>query len=96
MLTLEDLVAQIKREVLEDMRSGRVPSNVRSYGNLHDYVDANCYGGMCEDERFDACIAQFGGRDEHEGMPDGMIDLLNNAHDAVGEWLRNGEHLKEL
>lgn len=96
MLTLEDLVAQIKREVLEDMRSGRVPSNVRSYGNLHDYVDANCYGGMCEDERFDACIAQFGGCDEYEGMFDGVIDLLNNAHDAVGEWLRNGEHLKEL
>lgn len=27
MLTLEDLVAQIKREVLDDMRSGRVPTS---------------------------------------------------------------------
>jgi hypothetical protein len=41
-----------KRQIRADIKKGLVPE-VRSFGDLHDYVDANCYGGMCEDEVYE-------------------------------------------
>jgi len=45
-------VERMKREVLADVRKGVVPVTCKSFSALHDYVDANCYGGFCE-EGFD-------------------------------------------
>jgi hypothetical protein len=48
-----DAVARSKREILADIESGRVPANVPDFSSLHDYVDANEYGGLCDDALFD-------------------------------------------
>ena len=90
MITLEQTIARMKAEILSDMAAGRVPKTVATFGALHDYVDANEYGGFCEDEMFDALIEQFGGRDEHEGMPQGMLDFFNSSQDTIDTWLRAG------
>ena len=37
------------RQIRRDIASGRVPSTVRDFSQLHDYVDANEYGGLCDD-----------------------------------------------
>jgi hypothetical protein len=51
-LTVEDGVqiatTWAKDEVLEDVACGRVPVTVSSFSELHDYVDANGYGGAFE------------------------------------------------
>lgn len=96
MKTLEQLIAQIKEEILADIRTGRQPVSVASFFELHDRVDANCYGELCDDEVADEMIEHFGGRDEHEGMPQGMLDHINMAHDAVSAWLARGGHHDEL
>lgn len=85
--TLADVVDRMKREVRRDIQDGLIAVSVRSFSELHDYVDANEYGGFCEDAVADALIEHFGGRDEHEGMPQGMLDYINAAQRAVGEWL---------
>jgi hypothetical protein len=38
-----------KREVLADVAARMVPVTVASFSELHDYVDANGYGGAFED-----------------------------------------------
>ena len=38
----------------------------------------------------DALIAHFGGRDGHGGMPQGMLDYINAAQEAIDKWLKNG------
>lgn len=46
------LVANIKEEILELLLSGKMPSTVRSFAELHDYVDANMLGdwdGLLDD-----------------------------------------------
>jgi hypothetical protein len=80
---------QAKQEILADMATGVVPNDVQSFSKLHDYVDANCYGGFCDDEVADSLIELFGGRDEHEGMPQGMLDLINKVQDEVDVWLKS-------
>lgn len=90
MKTKAEVVAQIKAEILEDIAAGRVPADVKSFGDLHDYRDANCYGGFCDDAVADEMIAHFGGRPEHEGMPDAMIEFINEVQEEIHTWLAAG------
>ena len=86
--TLEATVERMIAEIISDMGSTHVPYIITDFSDLHDYVDANCYGGFCEDELAGALVDHFGGRDEHEGMPQGMIDYINEAQAAVDAWLK--------
>jgi hypothetical protein len=87
------IVARMKLEIMLDIADARVPNNVASFAALHDYVDANEYGGFCEDECFDAMIEYFGGRDQHEGLPVGMSGLITECQDEIDAWLREGEYI---
>lgn len=95
--TLDEVVAQMKQEVLADINAKIVPVDVSSFGELHDYVDANCYGGFCEDNgMLDALIAHHGGRDSvHEGMPDAVFNFINTAQGSINKWVLSGEILKD-
>lgn len=84
----QDLASKMMAEIEEDFATGILPHQVNTFSQLHDHVDANCYGGLCEDDTFNSLIERFGGRDEHEGMPQGMIDLINEAQNIVDLWLR--------
>ena len=87
---LKWLVSRMKLDVMHDVAANVVPRDVESFGDLHDYVDANCYGGLCEYEVSDALIEMFGGRDQDEGMPQDMVDLINEAQGAVNQWIIDG------
>lgn len=94
--TLEQTIERIKREIVADILNPPdgfkvIPHTVASFEELHNYRDANCYGGFCDDDFADVLIAHFGGRDEHEGMPDAMLDYMNAAHAAIDAWMRSGE-----
>lgn len=91
----KETVARMKAEILEDMQPTgpigmRMPADIASFSDLHDYVDANEYGGMCEDALNDAFCSFFGGRDEHEGMPDAYITFFDECQGEIDEWLKNG------
>jgi hypothetical protein len=91
--TLEQTIERMKNEVREYVADGIIPPTVESFGDLHDYIDANCLGGFCEDEVADAMIEHFGGRDPiNEGMPDAFIDYMNSAQNAVHAWIAEGGH----
>lgn len=42
------IVERAKSEILADVAAGIVPNTCASYSELHDYVDANGYGGAFE------------------------------------------------
>ncbi len=94
--TLDETIALMKKEIVLDVRGRRVPMDVKTFSGLHAYVDANEYGQFCVDGVADAMIAYFGGRDEHEGMPDRMLEYINAAQDAINEWLGAGGLLAEI
>jgi len=88
-------VLQMKKEILLDMQSGDVPTSVKSFDDLHDYGDANCYGGFCDDDYADFLIDHFGGRDEQESMPQAMLDFMNACQNQVDDWLGGGNFLAQ-
>jgi len=91
---LHDKIEQSKAEILEDIESGRVPAMVRSFGDLHSYVDANCYGGMAEDDEADRLLALWGGPVKigcmMDATPADLQALSSEVQDAVNAWLLAG------
>ena len=45
---LHQVVEQAKAEILADVAAGTVPNTCASFSELHDYTDANGYGGAFE------------------------------------------------
>lgn len=89
MVTVNDLAERMKREILAHVAQGVVLSSVRSFDQLHAFVDANAYGGLCEDTTFDDLVATHAAKGE-DGLPQSMMDLVNAAQGIVNEWLMKG------
>ena len=93
---VHSLLADCRRDIVELVRSGVVPRTCASFTELHDYCDANCLGEVCEDEVWDGLVKHFGGRDPHdEGIPQEMMDLLNQTQSTLDLWIRSGA-LKDI
>jgi hypothetical protein len=45
-----DATQQTIREITEDINDGTLPWDVNCFSVLHDYVDANMYGGICDED----------------------------------------------
>lgn len=89
MFTVEELACRMKSDILAHVAQGVVPCSVRSFEQLHDYVDANAYGGLCHSETFDQLVATHE-KNGDDGLPQGMMDLINSAQGQVNEWLMKG------
>ena len=78
-LNLEKTIMRMKSEILHDIADGKVPADVMSFSDLHDYVDANVYGGFCED-----------GNRAIDGLPSHQkADVLNYCQYVVDSWLKS-------
>lgn len=92
------IIAKMKTEILVDCMQGRrIPAKkITCFADLHDYVDANEYGGFCDDIFAGFMIEAFGGRDEHEGMPEEMIEFMSAAQNAIDDWIKDGRFNERL
>lgn len=77
---LEQTVALMTAEILRDMACGIAPLTAASFGELHDYVDANCYGN------FEALHDSFDA--ENPAAREALWQFMNDAQTAVDRWLR--------
>ena len=76
-VNVDACVEACKREIQYDIDSGLVPASVRSFSELHDYVDANLYGG--------------GGEwPEEEWSTERFCAFWNRVQSAVEAWLKRG------
>lgn len=77
-ITATELSSRMKTEILFDIQQGVVPSNVRTFSALHDYVDANGYGGLFDDE----CPLDVGNDED--------FAITCEAQEIVHQWLKGG------
>ena len=87
--TPEQLASRMKAEILADVASGRVPRRVKSFSHLHDFVDANCYGGT--EKMLEELDAAGPDTDEqHVANLGRLCDLCNPAMELVDQWIKDG------
>jgi len=84
--------ARMKAEILQDIADGVVPADVGSFSELHDHVDANCYGGLCDDDCPPELIPWHYNGDESDEAREAnpAIDRVNVIFDIVDGWLKLG------
>ena len=83
------LAERMKTEIIEDVESGIVPESVSSFSELHNYVDANLYGGT--EALLEEIDARVPDTDEgHKRAIDELCELANPAMDIVDSWLKTG------
>lgn len=87
---LAESIERMKREIIDDIKAKRVPADCPSFSALHNYVDANCYGGFCEENEMQTLMDHFGELNEEEGMPAALIDYLNEAQNSIDRWIKKG------
>jgi hypothetical protein len=67
-------------EIRDDVRMGTVPTTVETFSDLHGYVDANEYGGLCQgaDGPIDWCADSD------------WVEIGNEVQYALDDWIRAG------
>lgn len=88
--SLDETVERMKSEILADINAAKVSPAVKSFGELFDFVDANVYGGFCNDEFVDALIAHFDTHDTDENVHVNRMNYGSDARIAVSMWIANG------
>lgn len=84
--TILPVVDRCKREIRADIKRGTVPATVKSFAELHDYVDANDYSGACE-------VDANNGRGWWDGDEDERQEAMafwNEVQGRVHQWLCDG------
>jgi orotidine-5'-phosphate decarboxylase len=66
---------QAKKEILADIKNGTLPKTVKSYWEMNDFVDANAYGGFCDED--------------YEVSEN--FELERKVQEAIEEWLKTRE-----
>lgn len=89
MVTSEEIADRAKREILDDVAAGVVPATVADFSELHQYVDANCYGGT--EALLDKAHGECPDTDDgHAEAWNSFCTLVNPAFDAVDAWIKSG------
>ena len=86
---LWSVIASMKLGIINDINAGIIPPTVKSFSELHNYVDANEYGGFCIDTFADELIELFGGRDENERPPEAFNLFIHEAQNIIDAWIKN-------
>lgn len=77
-MDVANIVKRMKGEILGDILNGDVPPSVASFSELHDHVDANTYGGFCDDD-FPLDMSDVS-----------QVEAINDCQHEVDEWLKQG------
>ena len=83
-------VQRAQQEILTDIKSDRVPLNVTCFGDLHDYVDANEYGGLCDDDVIDVGNRLFPERTDDTIKTQAFMDVCEEVQCHLNNWISNG------
>lgn len=91
---IKNAIARAKAEILQDVMFGPIDGPVKSFADLHDWVDANCYGGLCDDlfsELGNVLFPRAKGEDDDTIYSQSLMDVANKIQDSVDDWIRNSE-----
>lgn len=69
-------VAQAQAEIRAMILRGTLPARIESFDVLHDHIDANTLGGMCDEDVSAFLVLTFG----ESGADEFFLDWQNEVH----------------
>jgi hypothetical protein len=98
---IDAAVSRAQSEIMVDIASGTVPADVENFAALHDYVDANCYAGCCDEstatelqglDLWNEIFPRASGDDEEVLGSGATLNALNEMQSEIDQWLGSGGH----
>ena len=87
MTYIEYAIGRIQTEIIDDVIHGPGPKTIMAFSDLHDYVDANEYGGF-SDSVNNAYWWPEGGCTTRKGYQVSMrLDEIAAVQDSIDVWL---------
>ncbi len=86
---VESAVTIGKNQILHDVQCGTVPASVRSFSELHDYVDANYYGNAFE-------WPVLPSESSNDVYVEELAKFWNTVQDRLHDWITSGGLLAAL
>ena len=80
MRDLKTVFEKAKYQILSDIKEGIIPKTIKNLSELHDFVDANYYGGFC-DENYVASE---------------NFDFENKIQSKLDDWIKSNEFNNNL
>lgn len=81
-----------KRQIQQEIAAGRIPPTVTDFAKLHDFVDANEFGGLCEvDGEWSRLFPRTNDQEAEV-----FCEAANRVQDALDQWLGNGTERNAL
>ncbi len=77
MTRFDTVLARAKAEIIADLEAGTIPASCASFGDLHNYVDANGYGGAFEESNPDI-------------WEPSEMEFWNEIQDTLNAWIVAG------
>lgn len=75
-----------KRQIQLEIATGRIPPTITDFAALHDFVDANEFGGLCEDDgEWNRIFPR-----NSVAEADTFCEAANCVQNALNEWLGSG------
>ncbi|MFC4518498.1 hypothetical protein [Cupriavidus pinatubonensis] len=72
-----------KRQIQQEIATGRIPPTVTDFARLHDFVDANEFGGLCDDDGdWSRLFPRTSASEE-----DALCEAANRVQEALCQWL---------
>lgn len=88
MITVQEMTARMKAEIVEDVKAGAVPATITGFADLHKYVDPNTYVGA--EEFFGEVVTESKTDHEHQAKLDIVKAVMEPAREAVDAWIKAG------
>lgn len=80
--TTADIIEAAKDQILDDISNGLVPETVKSFEELHEYVDANEYGLSIPTSPYAGIVVVFDNYEE-------MIEVMSDVQKTLDKWIKN-------
>lgn len=84
---IETAVRLSIEEILGYVASGFLPETVRSFSVLHDYMDANCLGGVCDEHLQPVFEAIFPQPERETFLTGPFMQALGRVQSRLDVWL---------
>ena len=84
-MTIQESIELAKAQIGQDVSSGIVPVTCASFSELHDYADANEYGGLCGPD-----MPILADDDSNLAECHAHTDFCNAVQDALDRWIKSG------
>ena len=98
---IDAAVSRAQSEIMADIAGGTVPAAVKNFAALHDYVDANCYAGCCDEstatglqglDLWNEIFPRANGDEEEVLGSEATLYALNEMQSQIDQWLVSGGH----